>query len=245
MTVQSDTLIQSLIKDSVHSFIKDFFSTPTPPKTDGAKILYAQDTTGTITDISLEINDLRSRCRLEPFDYDVDDLHLAKCKFYFSKFERGIGYVNVNFCCMNRNDTEELTSYGLKNEDLSKLLVLVINRLNVSISTEQGLARISSRFVSNDFSVIHDYIRNTCMTTLYSLIKPNRFPIGVDPNSYIPTQKEYDELGRVVQLYTELIGKLLTHVLLIGNPFGLMSLTNSTIKSVSSDKNFVWLELSK
>ncbi len=245
MTIPSIPSVQSSIKDSVQSFIKDFFSTPTPPKTDGAKILYVLDTTGTITNISLEINDLRSRCILEPFDYNVDDLHLAKCKFYFSKFERNIGYINVNFCCLNRNDTEALTSYGLKNEDLSKLLVLVINRLNVSINTEQGLTRISSRFVSGDFSVIHDYIRNTCMTTLYSLINPNHFPIGVDPNSYIPTQKENVELGRVVRLYTELIGKLLTHVLLIGNPFGLMALTNTTMKSISSDKNFVWLELSK
>ena len=231
---------------SVQASIKEFFGKVAPPKAEGGKILYARDMDdGTITDISLEINDLRSRCILEPFNYSADDLHLAKCKFYFSKFERNIGYINVNFCCLNRNDTEALTSYGLKNEDLSKLLVLVINRLNFSINTEQGLTRISSRFVSGDFSVIHDYIRNTCMTTLYSLINPNHFPIGVDPNSYIPTQKENVELGRVVRLYTELIGKILTRVLLIGNPFGLMALTNTTMKSISSDKNFIWLELSK
>lgn len=225
---------------SINALIQKHFGTPELPMSGGAEIIYSKDKEGTITSISLELNNIKALCCLEPFDYEGADLHLAKCRFYFSKLERNIGFINANFCCLNRNDSNALTSYGLKNEDFSKLLFLVINRLNNSIDSQQGLTNISSKFLNGNFDIIHDYIRNTCLTTLYSLINPKHLPTGVDLNSYIPTQEEYNELHIVVRLYTELIGKLLTHLLVVTQPSW-----NGQIKGIKSGNNFIWLELSK
>jgi hypothetical protein len=60
------------------------------------------------------------------------------------------------------------------------------------------------------------------MTDLYCLIKPSKLPTEGDINSYIPTKEEYEELDKVIRMYTFMFGEMFALMLMPMDPTWLM-----------------------
>ena len=110
----------------------------------------------------------------------------------------------------------------METPEISSLLKKVIDKLNTIIKTNEGLATTTSAFLRGNYSIIADYIRNTCMTDLYGLINPSHLPTEGDINSYIPTKEEYEELDKVIRMYSFMFGEMFTLMLMPMNPSGLI-----------------------
>ncbi len=130
--------------------------------------------------------------------------------------------VDKNFTSAKMNEVKYLYSYILEAPELSCLLRRVVDKLNISISTNEGLSRLASLFIRGNYTIIGDHIRNTCMVDLYSLIRPSKLPTEGDLNSYIPTKEEYEELDKVIRMYTFMFGEMFTLMLMPMNPSGLI-----------------------
>ena len=130
--------------------------------------------------------------------------------------------VNKIFESAYTNETTYLFTFALETPEISSLLKKVIDKLNTIIKTNEGLATTTSAFLRGNYSIIADYIRNTCMVDLYGLINPSHLPTEGDISSYTPTKEEYEELDKVIRMYSFMFGEMFTLMLMPMNPSGLI-----------------------
>lgn len=185
-------------------------------KPSGMKFQYTFDN-GLMTRIDFDAP-VRSHCIVK-----TDTWQLFEFQFKGDTY-RGdaLHTVNKMFTSVCINETDYLYSFALEAPELSCLLRMVVDKLNISINTNEGLSKTTSHFVRGNYSVIGDHIRNTCMTDLYSLINPSHLPTEGDIKSYIPTKEEYEELDKVIRMYTFMFGEMFTLMLMPMNPSGLI-----------------------
>ena len=220
------------------------FGIPQKPKFNGIQFDYIRDMEkGTVSRIDFNFKDKKASCCFESIDNEHEAEHLAKCVFKITN-ARGIKYdLNRTYAALMRNDTKPLylNSYLLNDVDFSYLLVLVLDKLNKTITNDKDFQSICQKLFNRNYSVIHDYIRNTCITTLYSLINPSHLPTEGDLNSYIPSKEEYKDLNKVIKMYTRLLGEVISILISITNPYGLITI--DYFIAIDLSKPFVWLEI--
>lgn len=230
--------------ESVKTMIHKQFRTPQIHKQSGVEFDYIRDTEkGTITRIDFKFRDKKASCCFEFINNEHDVQQLAKCVFGVTN-ARGVSYdLDRTYAYSMRKDSRSLylNSYRLNDVEFSYLFVLVLDKLNKSISNDKDFQSICQKLFNRNYSVIHDYIRNTCMTTLYSLINPSHLPTEGDLNSYIPSKEEYDDLGKVIKMYTRLLGEVISILISITNPCGLITL--DYFNTIDLSNKLVWLDI--
>lgn len=234
----------SLSIESVKTMIHKQFGMSQIHKPSGVEFDYIRDMVkGTITRIDFKYKDKKASCCFEFNNNEHDVQHLAKCMFGVTN-ARGISYdLERTYAYSMRTDSKPLylNSYRLNDVEFSYLFVLVLDRLNKSITNDIYFQSICQKLFNRNYSVIHDYIRNTCMTILYSLINPSHLPTEGDLNSYIPSKEEYGDLGKVIKMYTQLLGEVISILISITNPCGLITL--DYFNAIDLSNRLVWLEI--
>lgn len=186
------------------------------PKLSGIKFQYTFDN-GLMTRIDFDAP-VKSHCTIK-----TDTWQLFAFEFKGDVYKsNAVHKVDKNFTSAEVNEVQHLYSFTLEAPELSTILRSVVDKLNRNINTTESLSRVASLFLRGDYSIISDHIRNTCMTDLYCLVKPSKLSTEGDLNSYIPTKEEYEELDKVIRMYTFMFGEMFTLMLMPMDPAGLI-----------------------
>lgn len=186
------------------------------PKLSGIKFQYTFDN-GLMSRIDFDAP-VKSHCII-----NTDSWPLFQFDFKGDTYKGDAVYtVNKIYTSALSNTVDHLYSIALESPELTSLLRKVVDKLNSVIKTNEGLATTTTDFLRGNYSIIADYIRNTCMTDLYGLINPANLPTEGDLNSYIPTKGEYEELDKVIRMYTFMFGEMFALMLMPMDPAGLI-----------------------
>lgn len=209
---------------SVQTPIEKYFSPIVDTDLSGAKFSCVKNTeTDLVTRINLDFGDFNSFCDIQ---YELPSLFQTSSSLLFgynlqcSNKEGNTYRLIKSFVDDKENRTNALITHILGKQEISNLLIQVVDRINKEISTQKGMRFLASDLLTGNFDIVQKFIHYNCINTFYSLVDPSRLLTHNELSNFVPSAEEKDELNKVICMYTHVFCNMFDNFLTVVLPIG-------------------------